>query len=821
MPGRVLRVAQVTEGTWLRGCSDCDRRARHRCHDGDFQCRKQRDHQALPYPDSDALVSVAHTVDGRHEAFFGDAIYTLDTEQNRTFEAFGVWTPYLTAATVTGRGDPEEVRALALSHGLLAALAVHPEVGRGFSAEDDAPGSPDTVMLTHSYWLRAFGSDPGVVSRILTVNSQPHQIIGVMPREFRFGGAPVNTSLPMSPSDIILPLRINRAAPLPVWRHLGVARLKPGVTAAQANADITRMVAIWSAPSELPAEFRDTRYGASLRVLKQDIVGNVSRTLWVVMAAIGIVLLMACANVATMLLMRADVRRREFAIRVALGAPWTRVARALLVESMTLAYLSGFLGIGIAYASLWVLVAIGPSDLPRLSEISIDTTVLGFAVLVSMVSGLVFGSIPILSSAEPRLATAIAGGDRTASLTKERHRSQYMLVALQIAMAMVLLLSSGLMIRSFRALRQVDPGFARPEGVQTFSVSIPVSEAAEPERVTRMQHEILNRIAAIPGVESVAFTSRLPMDTSGRTSSPVFAEGKDDDTGNPTSRQIRFVSPGMFRTLGTPLVAGNDVTWIDIFERRDVAILSANLAQQMWGSTAAAVGKRIREANGGWRDVVGVTGNIYDDGVHRSPTPMLFLPARWHAKTLGLSNYLPRRVTFVVRSERSGTEGLLRQVRQAVWTVNEKLPLAQLRTLGAVYSESMARTSFTLVMVSIAAGIALLLGLFGVYGVIAYAMSQRRREIGIRLALGARLPQIRGLFMRQALVVVGVGIGIGLAGAAGFMHLMDSLLFGISPLDPITFGAMPIVLATTALLASHLSTRRAMMGDPVEALRAE
>jgi putative ABC transport system permease protein len=777
----------------------------------------------LPFPESDALVSIVHTVDGRDEACFGDAIYTLYTEQNRAFDAFGVWTPYAGAATVTGQGDPEEVRVLAVSQGLLTALGVRPEIGRPFSVVDDTPGAPDTVILTNGYWQRTFGGDPDVVKRVLTINSRPHQIIGVMPAEFQFGGAVVNTTLRVSSSDIILPLRIDRAAPVPVWRHLGVARLKPGVTLAQANADVGRMVAIWSAPSERtnwPSAFRNTRYGASLRLLKQDVVGNVGRMLWVLMGTIGIVLLMACANVATLLLVRADARRQEFAIRAALGARWTRVARALLVESLTLALLGGALGVALAYGGLRVLVAIGPSDLPRLSEISIDTVVLGFAVLVSLLSGLLFGLIPILRYAKPQLATALGGG-RGASLTRGRQRSQHALVAVQIALALVLLVSSGLMIRSFQELRRIDPGFTNPESVQTFSVSIPPREVAEPEGVTRRQHEILERIAAIPGVASAAFTSRLPMDTSGRTGSPLFAEGKADDGRSLPSRQIRFISPGMFRTLGTPLIVGGDFTWIDIHDKREVAILSENLAREMWGSPTAALGKRIREENGVWRDVVGVTGDIYDEGVSQRPTPTLFLPARLHARTLGLSSVLSRRVTFVIRSERTGTETLLNQVREAVGSVNADLPLAQVRTLGEVYDQSIARTSFTLVMLAIAGAIALLLGVSGLSGVISYAVSQRRREIGMRLALGAQPRQIRGLFVRRGLVVVGLGVAIGLGAAAGFTRLMQSLLFGISPLDPITFTAMPVVLVGTAVLASYLSTRRALAVDPVETLRAE
>jgi predicted permease len=778
----------------------------------------------LPYPDSDALVSIVHTVDGREEAYIGDQIYTIYTEQNRTFDAFGVWSPYAGAATVTGQGDPEEVRVLAVSQGLLPALGVQPEIGRGFSAVDDTPGMPDTVILTNAYWRRTFGGDPDVLNRVLTINSRPHQIIGVMPAEFRFGGAVVNATMRASSPDIILPLRINRAGPVPVWRHLAVARLKPGVTVAQANADVGRMVAIWSAPSERTkwdSAFRNTRYGASLRPLKQDVVGNVGRMLWVLMGTISIVLLMACANVANLLLVRADARRQEFAIRAALGARWSRLARALLVESLTLAVLGGALGVGLAYGGLRVLVAAGPADLPRLSEISIDTATLGFAVLVSLLSGLLFGLIPILKFAEPKLSTTIGGGDRGASLTRGRQRSQHALVAAQIALALVLLVGSGLMIRSFQALRRVEPGFTEPERVLTFSLSIPPTQAADPERLTRMQHELADKLVAIPGVASAAFTSRLPMDTSGRTSFPLFAEGKADDGRTPPSRQIRFVSPGIFRTFGIPLIIGDEFTWTDIYGTREVAIISENLAREMWGSPLAALGKRIREGNGAWRDVVGVTADIYDEGVHQPPTATLFLPARSHLNTLGLPRVLSRRVAFVIRSDRTGTDRLVNQVRDAVSSVNANLALAQVRTLGEVYGQSMARTSFTLVMLATAGAMALLVGVSGLYGVISYAVSQRRREIGIRLALGAQAPEILGLFVRRGLLLAGVGIAVGLASAAGFAGLMRSLLFGVGPLDPITFTAMPVVLAAAALLASYFPARRAVAVDPVETMRAE
>jgi predicted permease len=785
----------------------------------------------LLYPDPDALVRIVHSIGGIDQPYFNDAIYATYAENTQAFHDSGVWSPGETA-TVTGQGDPEEVRTLTASQGVLTTLGVRPEMGRWFSKADDTPGALDTVMLTNGYWHRMFGGDRAVLERVLTINGRPHRIIGVMPANFRFGDE----------FEIVLPLRINRGAPILSFRLLGVARLKPGVTLAQANADVARILHIWFENSGVNPAVR-ARWAPSLRPLKQDVVGDVGRTLWVLMGTIAIVLLMACANVANLLLVRAAARRQEFAIRAALGARWTRVARQLLVESLTLAVSGGAVGVGLAYGGLRLLLAIGPSNLPRLAEISLDPVVLGFALTISLMSGLLFGLFPILKYARPRLADAIGGGGRGANLTRERQRSQQVLVAAQVALALVLLVSAGLMIRSFQALRRVDPGFTEPRRVQTFSISISATMVAEPERVTRMQHEVLHRIAAIPGVASAAFTTRLPMG-SDRSSAALAVEGKVDDGRTPANRQVKVVSPGMFQTLATPLVAGRDFTWTDLYDMRDVAIISENLARELWGSPAAALGKRVREhyeARSRWREIVGVAGDVHDDGADQRPPATIYWPAQPLEELLSMSGYQSRRVSVAIRThlrqgyggqahlrqgyggqaERAGTERLLNQVREAVWSVSATLPLAQVRTLDEVYDQSMARTSFTLVMLAIAGTMALLLGVSGLYGVIAYAVSQRRREIGIRLALGAQAREIRGLFVRRGLVLAGVGVATGLGGAAGFTRFMQSLLFGVSPLDPITFTAMPVVLAAAAVLASYLPARRAVAVDPVETLRAE
>jgi predicted permease len=765
----------------------------------------------LPYPDSDGLVRIVHKIGGIDQAYFSDAIYVTYLENTQAFQDVGVWVP-AARANVTGQGEPEEVRALTASQGVLPALGMPPEVGDWFSKEDDTPGAADTVMLGHGYWQRKFGGDVNVVGRAINIDSRPHRIIGVMPSEFRFRGE----------QDIILLLRINRGRLSPVFRLNGVARMKPGVSVEQASADVARMLEIFF--DRFGANQKRTQqWQPSLRPLKQDVVGDVGNTLWILMGTIGIVLLMACANVANLLLVRAEGRHHEFAIRAALGARWTRLARAVLVESLMLAVLGGLLGLILAYTGLRWLVALGPANLPRLAEISIDGVSLGFALAASLFSGVLFGLIPILKYSGREIATTLVSGGRSFTLTRERHRSQNALVALQMALAMILLVSSGLMIRSFQALRNIEAGFTRPYEVQTFSFAIPRTEVAEPERVTRMQHEILEKLAAIPGVASAAFTTRLPMDTTDRSSSAMIAEDKPEHRPTPPNRHVRLISPGMFQTLGTPLVAGRDFTWTDLYDSREVAIVSENLAREFWGSPAAALGKRIREFYDGkspWREVVGVAGDVHDDGVYQDPPATVYWPAMI-ARTFGLDGYQPRRVTIALRSERAGTESVLKEIGDAVRSVHAALPLAQVRTLGEVYDQSMARTSFTLVMLAIAGAMALLLGVCGLYGVIAYAVSRRRREIGIRLALGAQAGEVRNLFVRRGLALATAGVVIGLGAAAAFSRLMQSLLFGISPLDPITFVAMPVVLAAAALLASFLSTRGALAVDPIETLRSE
>jgi predicted permease len=470
----------------------------------------------------------------------------------------------------------------------------------------------------------------------------------------------------------------------------------------------------------------------------------------------------------------------------------------------------------LARGGLALLVWIRPANLPRLMEISIDPLVLAFLIGTSLLSAFLFGLIPTIKHARPRLA-AVLGGGRTAS--RERQRAQNTLVVAQVALAVVLLVGAGLMIRSLQALLNVQPGFTRPEEIQILRISIPPAET--PERVTRIQNDILDRIAALPGVASAAFATTVPLDE-GQSRNPVAAENKDPNDRLPPLRVAKLVSPGLFRTQGTPLIAGRDFTWSDIYEMRSVAIVSESVAREIWSNSREALGKRIRIANvGEWQEIIGVVGNVYDEGLQQKASTTVYWRAGLRPGVAGAPPSVPRSVAFLIRSGRAGTENFLHEIRQAVWSVNSNLPLAQVRTLGEVYDRSMARTSFTLTMLAIAGSMALILGVVGIYGVMAHSVSQRKREIGIRLALGAQQKSLKRNFVRQGLLLTSVGVAIGIAAAVPLTRFMSSQLFRIQPLDPLTFAAVTLLLSIAAASASYIPARRASAVDPATTLRAE
>jgi predicted permease len=773
----------------------------------------------LPYPRAEELVGVWHTAPGFQitDLNMSPSNYFIYREQGKTLQDIGMYQS--DSVSVTGVAEPEQVRAMRVTDGALPLLGIPPLLGRTFTKEDDSPGAPETVILSYGYWRHKFGGDPSAIGKTLIVDGKSQQIIGVMPQRFRF--------LDQDDLALFTPFQFERGKVfLGNFSYEALGRLKPGATLAQLNTDVARMLPIvrnsFPAPPGFSIKlFDDAHIGPNVRPLKRDVVGDAGSVLWVLMGSIGMVLLIACANVANLLLVRVEGRRQELALRAALGASWGRIAGELWLESLSLGFLSSLLGLGLAWGALRALVVIAPDGLPRVHDIGIDGPVLLFTVAISVFTSLLFGAIPVFKYAGAQLSTGIREGGRALSQSREQHRVRNVLVVVQVALALVLLICSGLMIRTFRAMTKVDPGFSRAAELQTFRISIPEAQIKENEPVLRMEEQILHKVEAVPGVASAALSTAIPMDGNG-WHDPIFVEGRTYADGElPPLRAFKFVSPGFLSTMGTPLVAGRDFTWTDTYKKIPVALVSENIAREYWHDPAAALGKRIRvSTKDDWREIVGVVGNVYYDGVSKPATTAAYWPLLLdHFESD--STTVSRDVAVILRTPRAGSENLLTEVRQAVWSVNPNLPLAQVHTVEYFYKKSMARTSFTLVMLGVAGAMALLLGVVGIYGVIAYSVSQRRREIGIRMALGAQQRALTNMFVRHGLFLTGIGVACGLVVAIILMRLMSTLLFKVNPTDPLTYVAVSAGLIATAFLASYLPSRRTSAVDPVEALRAE
>jgi predicted permease len=772
----------------------------------------------LPFDHPDELVGVWHSAPGVKIPLLNQApsLYLTYRDEGRTFVDSGMWNTE--SVTITGTGEPERVTGLVVTDGILPVLRVQPVLGRRFDAEDDSPRTPERIMLAHAYWERKFGSDPSVIGRQLTVDGKPREIIGVLPAGFRF--------LDTNP-QIVLPLRLDRTKVfVGNFSYRGIGRLKPGVTIEQANADIARMIPMAEQRFPMPpgftkAMFEEIRLAPNVRPLAQDVIGDVGRVLWLLLGTVAIVLLIACANVANLFLVRAEGRQQELAIHAALGAGSRRIAWELLSESLFLSLVGGALGLLLAWGGVRALVAMAPEGLPRVQDIGIDPLVVVFTLAVSLFAGVLFGILPVIKLATPRLASALNQGGRLGTASRQRHRARNTLVVLEIALAVILLVASGLMIRTFQALRDVNPGFVNPAQVLTMRVSIPESMIADPEQAIRTHEQIAAKLREIPGVVSVGVASRISMDGDGEHD-PVFVEDFPGPGGRvPPIRTYRFVEGSYFTTMGNPVIAGRALTWADSYQKTPVVLVNETFAREYWKQPAAALGRRIRNSPADpWRTIVGVVGDERADGLAK-PTPgivywPLLLDHFWDTPVR-----TQRTVTYAIRTDRAGSPTLLKEIQQAVWSVNGSLPVANVRTLSDIMSGSMAQTSFALVMLGIAAAVALMLGVIGIYGVIAYVAAQRTKEIGIRIALGADSRSVTGLFLRQGMLLGSAGILAGLVVAGGITRVMSTLLFGVGALDPVTYVAVALGLGLTALLASYVPAARAARVAPAEALRRE
>ncbi len=775
----------------------------------------------LAYPNPEQLTGLSYTtqIPSVPRLNMAPYLYFIEREQNTTLQDLGMYQG--DGVSITGGAQPEHLDALDVTDGILPLLGVTPAVGRVFSRQDDLASSPKTILISYGYWQRRFGGKKSVVGQTLNVDGTARTIIGVLPKGFHF--------LDWNDMDVLIPLQLDRSkTKLGGFSYEAIAKLKPGVTAQAADTDIARLVPIANRTFPPPegfsaAIFEQAHFNPNLHSLKEDVVGDIGKVLWVLLGSIAIVLLVACANVANLLLVRIEGRRQELAIRTALGGSRRDITLVILLESAVLGFTGSLLGLGLAFGALRALVAAAPTGLPRLHEIGINLSVLLFTLGLGVFVSVVIGMIPVLKYSSVRASTGLREGGRSLSQSRERHRARKTLVVVQVALALVLLICSGLMIRTFLALARISPGFADPRSLQAFSIGIPDTQIPDTqmERVVRTEQAIATRLAAIPGVSSVGITTAVPL-SNGYSMDPVYAADRTYKEGELAPiRHFKFVSPGTFATFGTPIVAGRDLTWDETFQKRPVAIVSENFAREYWGSAGNALGKRIRVgSNDPWRLIIGVSANVYDEGVSKDPPTSVYWPL-WQDNFETEKEMVRRYVHFVLRTPRAGASSFMTEVQKAVWSVDPDLPLSEITTEGELYRKSMARTSFTLVMLCVAGSMALLLGIVGIYGVISYAISQRTREIGIRMALGAQRQTLTALFVRQGLALAAIGVVCGIAIAIVCVRLMRSLLFQVSPVDPWTYLIATVCIAAIAWIASYLPSRRASAVNPVNALRAE
>lgn len=768
----------------------------------------------LPYEDSEELVALRHTAQGLGPTSVpqNGGTYLTYRDENRTFEAVGIWAPR--QMSITGPGEPEKVQAVWLDERTFSVLRVQPVLGRIFS-EQELPEGPPLTLLGHGYWQRRYAGDPDILGETIEIDRLAFTIIGVMPAGFRF--------LEYEPA-LYLPLWVpTDAASNRSFDYQGIARLRAGVTLEDANDDIARMLPLsadqygWATV----AEIEEWRMGPDVRPLRQDVVGDVGTALWVLLGTFGMVLLLVCANVANLFLVRAESRRRELALRTALGASPGRIARQLLSESVLIGILGGIAGVWLGYAGLRLLIYLAPANLPRLAEIGIDTTVLLFATVVSVLTGVFLGVFPLIRRRDSGLVPSLEEGGRSLSEGRSRNRLRTGLAVAEVALALVLLVGSGLMMRSFRALRAVEPGFVQPEQVLTLRLQLPRADVPEQIEAIPITQQILAGIGQIPGVTSVGATSSITMERRSNNNVLHVEELPVPAGSDPPHCYYKGIAGDYFGTMGIPLLAGRAITWDDITTRRAVGVVTENIAREYWGNPGEALGKRIRHNPGDpWREIVGVVGNVRDEGLSDEPPSVVYWPMAVE-NFMGWPLWVRRDIAYVIRTARPSPASILPEVRQAIWSASPGVPLSNVQTLDEIVARSMARTSFVLVMLGIAAVVAVLLGVVGIYGVVSYVFAQRTREIGVRIALGATGRDVRWLVLRQGGLVAALGAALGLLAALWLSRFLTALLYGVGRVDPATFAGAALVAVLVALLATYLPARRAARLDPIQSLRRD
>ncbi len=765
--------------------------------------------QALPYRHAERAVVIWNSYEqaGLEHAAIAPAEFADFLEQRRAFD--GMAAVSRQPMNLIGEGEPEQLMGYAVSPNLFDLLGTRPQLGRGFSAEDGKEGAEKVVLLSHGLWRRRFGGDPAVVGRVINAGGRPRTVIGVMPAGVRFPDAPLDFL--NQRGELWVPYSWEQArAEDRGDQYLGViARLRPGTGIEQARADLDAIAA------RFRRQFPD-RYAGSFRwrlvavPLRDQMVGDVRPALLILLGAVALVLLIACVNVANLLLTRGAVRQRELAMRGALGAGRGRLVRQLLTESTLLSLAGGALGVLLAWWGVRVLVRLDPGDIPRLDGVRIDGAVLAFSLGVSALTGLVFGLAPALRQSRFDLRGALQSGGRGTTGDRRHRRFRNALVMAEVAMAFVVLVQAGLLVRSFAALQRVDPGF-HGEGVLSMRISLPRSKYDSPEKLTAFHRDLQSRVATIPGVRQASAVYPVPMSGEGWSGS-FIVEGQPVPPGQPEPHaEYAVAMPGYFRTMGIGLRAGREFTGHDDAGAPEVVIVDELLARRYWPGRPA-VGKRINvigRDEGVWATVVGVAAHVRNAGPQEEGEPQIYLP------------YLqrPQGPLFVVARAAGEPAALAPALRRAVRAVDPDQPIADLQTMRQRMDAAVARQRFNMLLLSLFAAVALVLAVVGLYGMMAGLVSQRVNEIGIRLALGGRPLDALRLILGEGVLIVLAGLIVGLAGAAALSRMVAGLLFSTAATDPLTYGAIAALVMLVALAASYVPARRATRIDPLAALR--